>query len=157
MVVQEPFAYGTAEDGHARLRRAHHYFPLRADGSHLVEIWQRHGGDAPGADLYRVMEAVVEHLKINSDEGVQGIYGDTGWEGAAPYGMLRFDYQAALPGITARTLVLHGSGSPLGVQHDLFVQGIPNATGMRPASESLLSVDDDPDRFARVLLGFLDA
>ena len=83
MVVQEVFNYGAAEGGRARLHRAHHFAPLRPDGGHLLEIWQRHGGDAPGADLYRVMETVVEHLKINSDEGVQELYGDTGWGGGS--------------------------------------------------------------------------
>ena len=157
MVVQEVFNYGATEDGRARLHRAHHFAPLRPDGEHLLEIWRRHGGDAPGADLYRVMEAVVEHLKINSDEGVQELYGDTGWEGSAPYGMLRYDYWAALPRIRARTLVLHGSGSPLGEQHERFVEGIPNAAGMRPESQSLLNINYDPERFARILLDFLDA
>ena len=157
MVVQEVFNYGAAEGGRARLHRAHHFAPLRPDGGHLLEIWQRHGGDAPGADLYRVMETVVEHLKINSDEGVQELYGDTGWEGAAGYGMLRYDYWAALPRIRARSLVLHGSGSPLAEQHGRFIEGIPNATGMRPESESLLNINDDPERFARIVLDFLDA
>ena len=157
MVVQEVFNYGATDGGRARLHRAHHFAPLRPDGGHLLEIWQRHGGDAPGADLYRVMDAVVEHLKINSDEGVQELYGDTGWEGAAGYGMLRFDYWAALPRIRARTLVLHGSGSPLAEQHERFVEGIPDATGMRPDSPGLLNIDDEPERFARILLNFLDA
>ncbi|MDE2695770.1 MAG: alpha/beta hydrolase [Chloroflexota bacterium] len=157
MVVQEPFNYGETEAGHERLHRAHHFAPLQADGGHLLEIWRRHGGEEPGANLYRVMDTVVEHLKLNSDEGVQELYGDTGWEGAAPYGMLRFDYWAALPRITARTLILHGSGSPLAEQHDRFVEGIPDATGMRPASETLLNINDDPERFARILLDFLEA
>lgn len=155
-VVQEVYSYGAAENGEARLHRAHHYFPLQSDGGHLLEVWKRHGGDQPGADLYRVIETVVEHLKINSDEGVQELYGDTGWEGSAPYGMLRYDYWAALPRIQARTLVLHGSGSPLAEQHDRFVEGIPNATGMRPESASLLNINDDPERFARIVLEFLD-
>ena len=157
MVVQEVYHYGATEAGRERIHRVHHFAPLRPDGGHLLEVWRRHGGDAPGADLYRVMDAVIEHLKLNSDEGVQELYGDTGWEGAVPYGMLRFDYWAALPRIEARTLVLHGSGSPLGEQHDRFVEGIPNAAGMRPDSPGLLDIDDDPDRFARILLDFLDA
>ena len=156
-VVQEVYSYSADENGSARLHRAHHYFPVQSDGAHLLEVWKRHGGDQPDADLYRIMEEVVEHLKINSDEGVQDLYGDTGWEGSAPYGMLRYDYWAALPRIRARTLVLHGSGSPLAVQHDRFVEGIPNATGMRPESPSLLNINTDPERFARILLDFLDA
>ena len=70
-VVQEVYSYSADENGAARLHRAHHYFPLQSDGGHLLEIWKKHGGDKPEANLYRVMEMVVEHLKINSDEGVQ--------------------------------------------------------------------------------------
>lgn len=156
MVVQEVYHYGATEAGRERLHRVHHFAPLRPDGGHLLEVWRRHGGDAPGADLYRVMDAVIDHLKLNSDEGVRDLYGDTGWEGAVPHGMLRYDYWAALPRIEARTLVLHGSGSPLGELHDRFVEGIPHATGMRPDSAGLLTIEDDPDRFARILLDFLD-
>ena len=157
MVVQEVYNYGATEEGRERIRRVHHYTPLRPDGGHLLELWEQHGGTEPGADLYRVMEELVEHLKLNSDEGVQELYRDTGWEGSAPYGMVRFDYWAALPRIRARTLILHGSGSPLGEQHARFVEGIPNATGMRPESDTLLTIDEDPERFARLLLDFLDA
>ena len=141
-----------------------HYGPYAENLRHVLKDIEGHlisgyadGGDAPGTDLYRVMETVVEHLKINSDEGVQELYGDTGWEGAAGYGMLRYDYWAALPRIRARTLVLHGSGSPLAEQHGRFIEGIPNAAGMRPESESLLNIDDDPERFARIVIDFLDA
>jgi len=156
LVLQEVFNYGAALDGRERLYRAHHYFPLQADGGHLLEIWHRHGGTAPGANLYRVMEAVVEHLKLNSDEGVQELYGDTGWEGAAPYAMLRYDYWGKLSDIQSDTLVIHGSNSPLAGQHGRFVSDIPNAIGMRPESVGLININDNPDRFARILLEFLD-
>lgn len=156
LILQEVFNYPAADDAaRERLHRAHHYYPLRADGSHLVELWRRHGGDRPGADLYRAMEATIDHLKLNSDEGVEELYGDWGWEGAASFCMLRYNHWEALPRIEAPTLVAHGTGSVAGVQHERFVELIPHAEGTRPESEARLTPTGNPEQWAAMVNGFL--
>jgi pimeloyl-ACP methyl ester carboxylesterase len=168
LVLQEAYDYTASATGEERLRAVHHYFPLAQDGSHLLELWRRHGGDRPEADRNRVMELVAEHLVLNSDEGVADLYGNFGWEGAVPYCILRYDYAGALSRITAPTLVIHGSASAFGDQHERFIELIPDARGARPPTEpgaatsarptpGLFNVNNDPERWAEMVNAFLDA
>ena len=165
LILQEAYDYTASETGEDGLRRVHHYYPLAADGGHLLELWRRHGGDRPGADLYRVMELLAEHIAVNSDEGVADVYGDFGWEGAAPYCILRYDYAGALRRITAPTLVIHGSGSAFGDQHERFLELIPGSRGARPptdatpvgrATPGLFNLDRAPELWAEMVNSFLD-
>ncbi|MDA0256872.1 MAG: alpha/beta hydrolase [Chloroflexi bacterium] len=167
LILQEAYDYTASKTGEERLRTVHHYFPLAEDGSHLLELWRRHGGDRPDADRNRVMELVAEHIALNSDEGVAGLYGDFGWEGAAPYCILRYDYAGALRRIAAPTLVIHGSASAFGDQHERFLELLPDASGARPPTEvgaatsarptpGLFNVNNDPVRWAAMVNGFLD-
>ena len=48
LVLQEAYDYTASAAGEERLRAVHHYFPLAQDGSHLLELWRRHGGDSYG-------------------------------------------------------------------------------------------------------------
>lgn len=167
LILQEAFDYTVSETGEERLRTAHHYFPLAADGSHLLELWRRHGGDRPDADRNRVMELVADHIALNSDESVTELYGDFGWEGAAPYCIFRYDYSSALRRITAPTLVVHGSSSALGEQHERFLERLPNARGARPPTDpaaatstrstpGLFNLNREPERWAEIVNAFLD-
>ncbi len=167
LILQEAYDYTASETGEQGLRRVHHYFPLVQDGSHLLELWRRHGGDRPGADGNRVMELVADHMALNSDEGVADLYGDFGWEGAAPYCILRYDYARALGRITAPTLVIHGSASAFGDQHERFLALLADARGARPPTEvaaassarptpGLFNVNADPERWAELVNAFLD-
>ncbi len=171
LVLQEAYDYTASPTGEEGLRRVHHYFPLEADGGHLLALWRRHGGDQPGADRNRVMELVADHLALNSDEGVADLYGDFGWEGAVPYCILRYDYTGALRRIAAPTLVIHGSSSAFGDQHDRFLQLIPDVRGARPHTESppaeagdgsesrptpgLFNLTREPELWAELVNGFL--
>lgn len=156
LIVQEPFNYAAIDGGRDRLFNAHRYYPVKNDGSHLMEIWEKSGGTDPESDLNRVMEKVIDHLILDSRENVEEIYGDFGWEGAAPFCMLKYDFFEEIKKITVPTLIVHGSGSFLAAQHDDYVNGIPNAEGIRPESPSLLNLDKNPEQWAEIINNYLD-
>ena len=130
LVLDEPFNYCN-EEGRALHGRIHRYYPEQPDGSHLVAIWKRVGGDRPGADLAEVNRSLMNLLAINAGgDGVRGIYGDMGWEGAGPYAICRFPTFEHTPLIEAPALVIHGSESRLRSLHERFLETIPNARGV---------------------------
>jgi pimeloyl-ACP methyl ester carboxylesterase len=102
------------------------------------------------------MEKVIDHLILDSRENVEEVYGDFGWEGAIPFCMLKYDFFEAIKKITVPTLVVHGSQSALGVQHEDFVSSLPNGESIRPESISLMNLDKNPDQWAEIINKFID-
>ena len=156
LIIQEPFHYAALEGGKERLFKAHNYYPIKNDGSHLLDIWEKGGGTDPSSDLHRVMEKVIDHLILDSRENVEEIYGDFGWEGAIPFCMLKYDFFEAIKKITVPTLVVHGSQSALGVQHEDFVNRLPDGKSIRPESISLMNLDKNPDQWAQIINKFIN-
>ena len=130
LVLDEPFDYDN-DEGRALHGRIHHYYPEQPDGSHLVAIWQRVGGDRTGADITEVNRSFMNLLRVNEGgDRVQDLYGDMGWEGAGPYTICHFSTFDHTPLVQAPTLVIHGSESRLRALHKRFLETIPNATGV---------------------------
>ncbi len=148
LVVEEVFNWNTPAR-RAVHERIHRYVPERPDGSHLIELWRKVGGDREGADLARVTEWFISNLLVNSDDGAE-VYGSTGWEGAATYAMCRYEMWDATPKIAAPTLVMHTVDSERGRAHEKFLATIPRSRGVRLQ-------DRDPELWAAALLDFLRA
>ena len=143
LVLDEPYDYGN-DEGRALHARIHHYYPEQPDGSHLVAIWKRVGGDHPDADLPEVNRSLMNLLRVNEGgDSVRDLYGDMGWEGAGPYAICHFPTFEHTPLVQAPTLVIHGSESRLRALHDRFLETIPNATGALIGNAGL---DDSPTR-----------
>lgn len=168
LVLEEPFHWGTPERREALLR-THSYEPARADGSHLLTLWQRThrhherqraqrrrvGSALADADLEPVGESILQTLRVNSAAGAE-LYGGVGWLGAAPYAMGHYDTWARVAEIRAPTLVIHGTMSQLGRSHERFVEVIPDARGLRLPSDGNFLPNQAPELFAAELLAFLD-
>ncbi len=146
LVVEEVFNWNTPAR-RAVHERVHRYIPEQPDGSHLIELWNKVGGNREGADLGRVTEWLISNLMVNSDEGAE-IYGSTGWEGAATYAMCRYETWDATPTITAPTLVMHTEDSERGRAHEKFLATIPRSRGVRLENR-------DPEPWAQAILAFL--
>lgn len=143
LVLDEPYNYCT-EEGRALHARIHRYYPERGDGSHLVAIWKRIGGDRPGANVTDVNRSLMNLLRVNEGgDDVREIYGDMGWEGAGPYAICRFPTFEHTPLVQAPTLVIHGSESRLRALHERFIETIPDVRG---ALIGNADIDDSPTR-----------
>lgn len=147
LVLEEVFNWNTPSR-RAVHERVHRYIPEQEDGSHLIEIWKKTGGDREGADLTRATEWFINNLMVNSNEGAE-VYGATGWEGAATYAMCRYEMWDATPKIAAPTLVMHTSDSERGRAHDKFLATIGRSRGVR------LPNRDDPELWAGEVVAFL--
>ncbi|PZC41195.1 MAG: Pimeloyl-ACP methyl ester carboxylesterase [Chloroflexi bacterium] len=156
LIIQEPFHYANLEGGKERLFKAHNYYPVKNNGSHLLDIWKKNGGSDPDANLNRVMDKVIDHLILDSRENVEDIYADFGWEGAIPFCMLKYNFFEEIKKITVPTLIVHGSESALGVQHNDFVNGIPNGEGIRPKSPSLMNLEKNPTQWAEIINNYIN-
>ncbi len=168
LVIEEPFHWGTPER-RAALLRTHSYEPPRADGSHLLAVWQRThrhherqraqrrsvGSALAEADLEPVPTSMLQTLRVNSAVGAE-VYGGAGWLGAAPYAMGHYDTWARVAEIRAPTLVIHGTRSQLGRAHERFVEAIPGARGLRLPSDGNFLPNQAPELFTAELLAFLD-
>ena len=80
LVLQEVFNW-KSDARRAVHERIHRFIPAQADGSHLVELWKKYGGDRPGRDLQELSRRFVDYLAVN---GPEPAYGEMGWEGAGP-------------------------------------------------------------------------
>ena len=137
----------------------HKYVPESSDGSHLITLWKKTkdfpGLGEPPNDKHH-LQLFIDQLISNSNDGCEEIYGDMGWEGAGPFAMCTFDTWDAVPNISAKTLVIHGTTSELARSHDKFLDLIPNVTGIRLPSEGNFLPHDAPDLWAKELNNFLN-
>ncbi len=153
LVLQEVFNWKT-DARRAVHERIHRYIPARSDGSHLVELWKKYGGDRPGRDLEEASRRFLDYLAVN---GPEPAYGEMGWEGAGPYAMTRYEMWENTPRIQAPTLVIHGTTSELGRSHAKFLTTIPNARGARIPSDGNLGLGESSELWASELRTFLTA
>lgn len=148
LILDEVFNWGT-ESRRAVHERLHRYYPPKADGSHLTELWEKVGASRPGADLSLLNERLIHNLIVNDDEGCLDVYGQMGWEGAGPYAMCRqvaWDYT---PKIQSPTLVMHTLDSDRGRAHEKFLETLPRATGYRAPTR------DERDEWESAVRAFL--
>jgi pimeloyl-ACP methyl ester carboxylesterase len=152
-ILEEPFNWSTP----ARLRAmksVHTGIPERADGGHLVEVWNRVQEAGGRSDRDDIRRALLDHLAVDADEG-PAVYEGMGWHGAAAWAMCQFDEWEAAARIQAPTLVIHGAGSNLGRSHQRFLEVIPNAVGLRPPAPNQWSWHIDPSMWSREVQAFL--
>jgi pimeloyl-ACP methyl ester carboxylesterase len=134
---------------------SHRYYEERPDGGHLVELWQRLGGDQPDADLERVTQRLIDNLKVNSVQGCEAAYGHMGWEGAGPYAICRYDTEQNAPRIQSPTLLVYGDNSKLRPVGEELSRRIPQARLELLPSEGMFTIDQGPERWAGVVREFL--
>ena len=151
LVLEEVFNWGTPAR-RATHERIHRYFEPKADGSHLIDLWNKIGGARPGMDMKRATERFINNLIVN--EG-QEAYGHMGWEGAGPFAMCRHDMWETTPQIQAPTLVIHGTTSELGRSHEKFLRTIPRSRGIRLPSEGNFNAGQAPDLWQTEVKAFL--
>ncbi|MDG1990701.1 MAG: alpha/beta hydrolase [Dehalococcoidia bacterium] len=129
LILEEPFDYSN-EEGHALHKRIHTYYPEQADGSHLLAMWQRAGGEKPGADFNEVTDNFLHYLNINAGwEDVKELYWNMGWEGAGPHAICNFNVFEAAKKVSCPTLIIHGSESRLLTLHDKYLTTIKGSIG----------------------------
>lgn len=153
LILEEVFNWGTPSR-RAVHERIHRYYEEKPDGSHLVELWKKVGGDREGSDLARSSEWFLNNLIVNSSEGAE-VYGAMGWEGAGPYAMTHHDMWESAPRIEAPTLVIHGTTSELGRSHEKFLQTIRRSRGVRLPSEGNFYAQQAPELWAHEVRAFL--
>ena len=153
LVLEEVFNWGTPSR-RAVHERIHRYIEEKPDGSHLVALWKKVGGDREGSDLARTSEWFVNNLIVNSNEGAE-VYGAMGWEGAGPYAMTHSDMWEATPKIEAPTLVIHGTTSELGRSHEKFLATIRRSRGARLPSTGNFFPQQAPELWASEVRAFL--
>jgi pimeloyl-ACP methyl ester carboxylesterase len=152
-ILEEPFNWSSP----ARLRAmasVHTPIPERADGGHLVEIWNRVRGAGARTDPDEIRRAMIDHLTVDAIES-PAVYEGMGWHGAAAWAMCQFDAWEAAARIQAPTLVIHGASSNLGRSHDRFLEVIPNALGLRPPAPNQWSWHIDLPMWSREVGEFL--
>ena len=155
LILEEVFNWGTPSR-RAVHERLHRYYEESTDGSHLLDLWRKVGGDRPGADLRRTSERFLNNLIVNSTEGAE-VYGPMGWEGAGPYAMTHLDIWESAARIRAPTLVIHGTTSQLGRSHEKFLATIPGARGARLPSSGNFKPEQAPDLWLEEVRSFLGA
>ena len=143
IVLEEPWDYGNPE-GRALHETIHRYIPEQEDGSHLVELWRKYGGDRPGVDLERFSRRFIDFLR--GERRGADVRGD------GPGGR--------------RTLLLHplplpreaprrrraGSRHPrVGQQADARPSGVPRCAPERNRTDSPVGVDLHARRRARAV------
>ncbi|MYH40787.1 MAG: alpha/beta hydrolase [Chloroflexi bacterium] len=133
----------------------HRYYEERPDGSHLVEIWRRMGGDRPGADFNRVTQRLIDNLRVNSVTGCEEAYGHMGWEGAGPYAICRFDTEENARRITAPTLLVYGESSKLRPIGEELERRIPRSRLVLLPSEGMFTIDQGPELWGAAVREFL--
>ncbi len=153
LILEEVFNWGTPSR-RAVHERVHRYYEESADGSHLLDLWKKVGGDRPGADLKLTSERFLNNLIVNSTEGAEA-YGQMGWEGAGPYAMTHLDIWESASRIQAPTLVLHGTTSQLGRSHEKFLATIPHARGLRLPSSGNFKPGQAPELWLEEVRSFL--
>ncbi len=130
LTLEEPYDYAN-EEGHALHKRIHTYYPEQADGSHLLAMWQRAGGEKPGANFDEVTDNFMHYLNINAGwQEVKELYWDMGWEGAGPHAICNYDVFNAAKQVTCPSLIIHGSGSRLLQLHKKYLNTIENSQGI---------------------------
>jgi pimeloyl-ACP methyl ester carboxylesterase len=154
LILEEPFNWGTPRRREVHLR-LHRYFEPKSDGSHLIELWKKYGGDKPGRDLKELSRNFIDFLKVNDNDGAETVYEQMGWEGAGPNAMTLYETWEEVVNIQAETLVIHGSTSELGRSHEKFLELIPNAVGVKLPSDGNFDIHMAPDLWAQEVLAFL--
>ena len=154
LILEEPFNWGTPKRREVHLR-LHHYWEPKSDGSHLVELWKKYGGDKPGKDLKQFSRLFLDYLKVNDNDGAEEVYEYIVWAGARPNAMTLYDTWEDVINIQSETLVIHGTTSELGRSHEKFLELIPNATGVKLPSDGNFDIVMAPDLWAKEVLAFL--
>ena len=169
LILDEPFDYSN-EDGHALHKRIHTYYPEKPDGSHLLAMWERAGGNKPGADFNVVTDNFMHYLNINSGwEEVKELYWDMGWEGAGPHAICNFDVFKAAKEVSCPTLIIHGSESRLLNLHEKYLNTIQGSKGQivdtsnyedklgNPSNVSgQFTPRKEPEKWAKILIDFIN-
>ncbi len=153
IVLEEPWDYGNPE-GRALHEAIHRYIPEQEDGSHLVELWKKYGGDRPGLDLEEFSRRFIDSLRANGEEPT---YGGMGREGAAPYCFTRYPFLQRLHEVQAPTLVIHGTGSKLKSAHQPCLDALPDGKGLMLPSTAIFTPNDVEEQWAEEVLAFLDS
>ncbi len=151
LVMEEVFNWGTPPR-RAVHERIHRYYDEKQDGSHLIDLWKKVGGDRPGMEMRLATERFINNFVVNSP---QEAYGHMGWEGAGPYAMTHHDMWETTPRIQAPTLVIHGTTSELGRSHEKFLATIPRSRGVRIPSQGNFQPRQAPEMWAREVSAFL--
>ena len=151
LVLEEVFNWGTPSRRSVH-ERIHRYYDEKPDGSHLVDLWQKVGGDRPGMDIRLATERFINNFIVNAPEEA---YGRMGWEGAGPFAMTHHDMWETTPKIQAPTLVIHGTTSELGRSHEKFLATIPRSRGVRIPSQGNFQPRQAPEVWAREVSAFL--
>lgn len=113
LVLSEAFNWNKPERRKIHEQR-HIFFPPKEDGSHLLQLWNRHGSyglRTGGLDLAERL--FFNQLRVNQGEQPVAEFGNMGWDGSAPWAMCRYELWDRTPLIIAPTLILYGSTSDL--------------------------------------------
>lgn len=163
LILSELFDWSSREEfqgAHAKR------FPApepKADGSHLIEIWNQFSamlGEVTMDDVQRRFYVLYQAIYKGPSAGGE-IYGPGGWATAAPYTIEQHDLVTCLGKISAPTLILCAgigllrSGANPREDRDRLVKLLSNGTATTADDISHLAPFTAPSRFAEIATSFL--
>lgn len=154
IVLSEVFNWNKPERRAVHEKR-HKFFPPRPDGSHLMDVWNRHSEYALKTGGTALAERFFfNQYRVNFGEQPVAAYGTMGWDGSAPWNMCRYEIYDRAPLITAPALLLHGTTSDLRRIQPALQKLIPNAQAASYESQGIGGPLDDLHGSNGVILDF---
>ena len=141
-------------------KKIHSYYPAVDDGSHLLKLWEKSGGNREGANFKLVTQKFIDTLLVNSAEGCD-IYDNMGWEGAGPYALCYYDSIINSSKIEVPTLLIYGTASKLlnvgeAIHKNLTKSQLVTLNTQKERSQGMFTHDQDPERWMQSIVNFLD-
>ena len=154
LVLEECFNWSGPGRLEALERR--HGFSERADGGHLLAMWERarertlRNISEPSEVARLTRRGFLDTVRAERP-GPDGISG----QDASTRALARYPLWERAPLVEAPTLVVHGSSSELGRAHERLLEAIPDARGIRPPTTHQFTWRVAPELWAAELRAFL--
>ena len=141
-------------------KKIHSYYPAVDDGSHLLKLWEKAGGNRKDANLKSVTQKFIDTLLVNSAEGCD-IYENMGWEGAGPYALCYYDSIKNGSKIKVPTLLIYGTASKLlnvgeEIHKNLINSQLVSLETKKERAQGMFTHDQDPNQWMHAITNFID-
>ena len=140
-------------------QRIHSYYPSQSNGSHLLKLWEKSGGNIKNATIKIATQKFIDTLLVNSAENCE-VYGNMGWEGAGPYALCYYDSIKNSKNITIPTLLLYGTQSKLlhvgeAIHSSLASSKMVTLSTNKQRSQGMFTTDQNPKSWMKSIVEFI--